>query len=79
MSETYPKSAFAKRFLQNILPSSVDSTAKLLHFFELRKNNTKKNRHLCPKHKWRRFDRLICNTILSVHFCYFFFPAFHNW
>lgn len=42
MSETYPKSAFAKRFLQNILPSSVDSTAKLLHFFELRKNNTKK-------------------------------------
>ena len=42
MSETYPKSAFAKRFLQNILPSSVDSTAKLLHFFELHKSNTKK-------------------------------------
>ena len=39
MSETYPKSASAKRFLQNILPSSVDSTAKVVNYFELSKKS----------------------------------------
>ncbi len=28
------------------------ATAKVLHFFELRKSSVKKNRHLCSKHKW---------------------------
>ena len=52
-----PLEAFVtKHFSQNISPSSVDSSAKLQHFFELCKKNNKKItiylRNIESKYKW---------------------------